>query len=131
MSLLTVIIPFPRNTATELLEETLASVLEFRPDSTDILVVNAAGYSDCYQIEDEGVRFCDVPPETSLVECVNTGVRLAKTPFVHPLLCGSTVDDGWTAGPMKRFETPEIACVIPVVTEGASETPNDRKIYAG
>lgn len=133
MARLTVIIPFPHQTPTERFEETCASVLEFRPEDAEILVVNAGGYDDCYQIGDEEVRFIHADPECSLIDCVNIGVREAAAPLVHPILCGATVEEGWTDGAVKRFEKPVVSAVIPIILQTVPETvsPNGYRFRAG
>ena len=124
---LTIIIPFLKETATELFEETLASVLEFRPAYADILVVNAAGYDDCWQISDEGVGFCHADPGCGLIEAINIGIQNAATEIVHPILCGGRVEEGWADVAMARFEKSNIAAVVPLVMEKIREDAPMRK----
>lgn len=133
MARLTVIIPFPFRTPTELFEETCASVLEFRPDGAEILVVNAGGYDDCYQIGEEEVRFVHAEPESSLIDCINLGIREADAPLVHPILCGVTAEEGWTDGAIKRFEKPVVSAVIPLILQSVSESlsPTGLRVRAG
>lgn len=127
MTSLTIIIPFLKETATELFEETLASVLEYRPPFADILVVNAAGYDDCWQISDEGVGFCHADPSCGLIESINIGIQHSQTPFVHPILCGCRVEEGWADGVMARFEKPNVSAVVPMIQEEGEEKSAKQK----
>lgn len=121
MSGLTVIIPYLPGTPTEHLEETLASVLEYRSEGVEILVVNAGRYSDSYSIEEEGVRFLAADEGLELAQYINLGVFAATTPIVQTLLCGVAVTEGWASTALKRFESPKIGVVIPRVVERVGE----------
>lgn len=127
MSELTVIIPYLAGTPTDYLEETLASILEFRPEGLEILVVNAGRYSDSYSIEEEGVRFLDADEELGEAECVNIGIFAATTPIVQTLLCGVSVEEGWTDAALGRFESEKIGAVIPAVIEQRDKTGEIRR----
>ena len=86
---LTIIIPLLEETDTDLFEATLVSILENRPEEDDILVVNAAGYENCYDLtQEEGVVFLPADPQTGLIDAINIGVQNSDTPFICPLLCG-------------------------------------------
>lgn len=122
MTSLTIIIPFLKETPTDLFEGTLLSILENRPENASVLVVNAAGYDNCYDISaDEGVDFLAVDPETSLIEAINIGVQHCETSVVHPILCGCQVEEGWADSAVLRFETPNVAAVIPTVRIAAED----------
>ena len=119
---LTIIIPFLKETSTDLFEGTLVSILENRPADAGVLVINAAEYDNRYGISaDDGVTFVPADSAISLIDAVNQGVQVAATPFVHPLLSGCQVEEGWTVPALARFADPSVASVIPAVrTEGAA-----------
>ena len=128
MTSLTIIIPLLKETETELFETTLVSILENRPEEDDILVVNAAGYDNCYDLKrEEGVLFCCADPQTTLIEAMNIGVRNAATPYICPLLCGCAVEEGWAEPALRHFEDSETAVVIPKLRK---TTPAGREIVS-
>ena len=125
MASLTIIIPFLKNMETELLEETLVSVLANRPKDCDIIVVNAADYEDHWQIWEEGVVFCMADSDTGLMEAINIGIQNAQAPVVHIILCGCQVKEGWTQKAVVRFEQSNVAAVVPIVeVAGGQSAPN-------
>lgn len=127
MSELTVVIPYLAGTPTDYLEETLASILEFRPEGLEILVVNAGRYSDSYSIEEEGVRFLEADERLGEAECINIGIFATTTPLIQTLLCGVTVEEGWTDAALALFESEKIGAVIPAVIERRGETAEIRR----
>ncbi|MDO4587577.1 MAG: hypothetical protein Q4C95_09810 [Planctomycetia bacterium] len=121
MPRLTIIIPYLKSDSSERLEETLASVLENRSESTDVCVINAGQYYDPYNIEAEGVRFLEAHAQNSLLDCINLGLHESQSDFIHPILCGAIVKNDWTLKPLKRLENPDIFAVIPLVIEMEEE----------
>lgn len=117
---LTVVIPFHTGTPAELLEETLASVLECRPDGLQILVVNAGQYSDSYSIQEEGVSFLSADPDAGLVDCVKLALSEADAPVVQILQCGVVVTEGWVARALASFQRDDVAVMVPLIEEPAS-----------
>lgn len=116
MSSLTIIIPLLKETDIELFEATLVSILENRPEEDDILVVNAAGYDNCYDLtQEEGVIFCTADPETRLIDAINIGVRHSDTPFICPILCGCRVEEDWADSALLHFEDSATSVVIPKI----------------
>ena len=121
MSSLTIIIPLLKETETELFEATLVSILENRPEEDDILVVNAAGYENCYDLtQEEGVIFCGADPETKLIDAVNIGVRHSDTPYICPILCGCAVGENWADSALLHFEDAATSVVIPKLLKTVS-----------
>lgn len=114
MSRLSILIPYVGNP--KLLEETLVSVLENRPDDSEVLVVLAQPYADPYDLGDE-VRFLPTQGRTSLVGCLNLGFRMSRAEIVHVLLCGTEVSEGWTDRATFHFGDPRVACVAPLMID--------------
>ncbi len=111
---LTIIIPLLEETDTDLFEATLVSILENRPEEDDILVVNAAGYENCYDLtQEEGVVFISADPQTGLIDAINIGVQNSDTPFICPLLCGCEVAEDWARPALARLDDENTAVVIP------------------
>ena len=102
----------------EQFEETLASVLQHRPDRSEIIVAHRQPYSDPYQLRDE-VTFSHVAAN-SLVDLVNDAVQDARGDVVHLLAAGTEVQEGWTHFALRHFADPRIAAVAPLVLKLAS-----------
>ncbi len=112
MPRLSIIIPFSKDV--QQLEESLVSVLENRPRSTQVLVVLGDVYKDPYDIKDE-VDFVFASYGESVVECLNLALRMATAPVVHVLGCGMQVSPGWTGAPIDLFQNPNVASVVPCI----------------
>ena len=111
---LTIIIPLLEDTDTDLFEATLVSILENRPEEDDILVVNAAGYENSYDLtRDEGVIFVTADPSIGLIDAINLGVLNSNTPYVCPLLCGCEVAEDWARPALELLADEKTAVVIP------------------
>ena len=65
---LSIVIPAPGDEET--LEETLVSVLENRPEDSEIVVVLGFGYHDPWSVGAE-VRFIQAPIGSNRVACIN------------------------------------------------------------
>jgi hypothetical protein len=111
---LSIVIPVWRNL--ERLEDTLVSVLENRPDDSEVVVVLAEAYDDPYDLKDE-IHFLQAPPQASLVELANLGIEASQAPIVHLLACGAQVQEGWTDPVFAHFADPWVAAVAPLVLE--------------
>jgi hypothetical protein len=109
------------------MEDTLASVLENRPNDCEVIVVLNHGYDDPYDLKDE-VRFVEAPPGSRLVERVNLGFAVSRAPLVHLLCCGVLVDEGWVDVALERFRESAVAAVIPWVVEAGDP---ERIVAAG
>ncbi|MFN0020025.1 MAG: glycosyltransferase [Pirellulaceae bacterium] len=102
----------------EQFEETLASVLQHRPDRSEIIVAHARPYSDPYQLRGE-VAFSHIETR-SLVDLVNDSIQDARGDVVHLLAAGTEVRDGWTHSALRHFADPRVAAVAPLVLKLAS-----------
>lgn len=95
------------------LEETLVSVLEKRPEESEVIVALGCDYPDPWNIREE-VTFVQAPPGSSLVACVNVGVAASRAEVTHVLAAGWRATEGWTAGPLARFADEATAAVVPL-----------------
>lgn len=118
MPRLSIVIPV-RGTL-ELLEDTLVSVLEHRPDDCEIIVALDSHYDDPYQLQGE-VRFIRPPGGTSVVALANAALAAAASPIVHVLLCGSQVSDGWTQPALAHFADTQVAAVAPLIVASRAD----------
>lgn len=95
-------------------EETLVSVLENRPDRSEIIVVLGCEYADPWNIREE-VEFVRAPEGASVVACINVGLASCAGEVVHVLAPGWKATPDWTVGPMARFEDSKVGAVVPLV----------------
>ncbi len=115
----------PSRGPAELLERTLVSVLEHRPEECEVLVADMFGYADPYDLAAEGlVRFLPLPRRTCPLEALNQAVRHSQGDLLHVLAAGMEVSPGWTDAALERFEeSPTLGCVAPLILDGTrSET---------
>lgn len=108
---LTIIVPHFGET--ESFENSLASVLQHRPDDCEILVPHAGDYNDPFELGDE-VRFVDAS-SASLVRQVAEAAEIARGRFVHVVADGHVATPGWTDAALKEFEYHDAGLVVPVV----------------
>ena len=126
MSHLSIIIPLVLRNAVEAFEETLASVLERKPEDTELIVVDQIGYGDPWNIRSEGVRFLTFDHEPNMTVMANEAIRATQGEIVHLLFPGAQVAENWTCSVLDSFEPDQIACVLPRLMN-AERT---RKVYS-
>jgi hypothetical protein len=119
--------------ACEQFEDTLASVLQHRPDRTEIIVVHQRPYADPYRLQGE-VHFSHVD-SASLVDLINDAAQDARGEVIHVLAAGTEVRDGWTNAALRHFADPRVATVAPLVLKlqspGRIETMGVRYTLGG
>jgi len=98
------------------LEDTLLSVLENRPDDSEIIVVLDEPYADPYNLKDE-IRFVETPGGACLAAAINHGLLVSRAPIAHVLLCGARASEGWCDTALKPFDDPRVAAVAPVLVD--------------
>jgi hypothetical protein len=108
-------------------EETLVSVLENRPDDTEVIVVLGCEYSDPWSIRDE-VEFLRAPEGSSLVACVNVGLGGCSGEIIHVLAPGWRATPDWADAALAQFESPKVGAVVPVIV---SEKKRDHTLSQG
>ena len=120
MPILSIIIPVPDSTrapdSAELLESTLLTVLENRPDDVEILVVHCGNYTDPYNLTDE-VSYVELPRHSTLADCVHAGAEASHGAIVHLLASGMRVQADWMSQVLCCFEDPECGAVSPVIVD--------------
>ncbi|HUY91043.1 MAG TPA: hypothetical protein VMV10_20060 [Pirellulales bacterium] len=114
MPRLSILIPFLGDR--DSLENTLASVLQNRPEGAEIVVALSQDYEDPYQLGEE-VHFIRVEPEASLVATLNQGFVACQAPIIHTLACGVTVGEGWADHARARFNDRRVASVAPLALQ--------------
>jgi hypothetical protein len=100
-------------------EDTLASVLQHRPDDSEVIVAHARPYDDPYRLSGE-VCFVARPKARQKVDLLNAGFEAARSSIVHVVQCGLTVGEGWTESAVEHFADEQIASVAPVIIDADS-----------
>ncbi|MBN1589398.1 MAG: hypothetical protein JW888_07780 [Pirellulales bacterium] len=118
MARLSIIIP--HSGSVQRLENTLVSVLENRPDDSQIVVVQSEVYDDPYDLKGE-VTFVYTPIGTDNVRCLNVGIDMSDAPVVHLLLPGIEVTPGWADAALRHFADPTVAAVAPLLVHGQTD----------
>ncbi len=114
MPRLSIIIPSPH--APEQFEDTLASVLQNRPQDCEVIVAHSHPYADPYGLRGE-VRFLQVSGTPQITDLLNSGIEAARGEIVHTLACGTSVEEGWTDSVLPHFEDEEVASVTPLLVD--------------
>ncbi|MBL9083216.1 MAG: glycosyltransferase [Planctomycetales bacterium] len=118
MSQLSIVIP--ALDALELLEGTLVSVLQNRPDDCELVVVLNRAYDDPYELKDE-VRFVVLPQAQTVGAALRSALPLCRAPIVHVLAPGVEVEEGWVDAVLPHFYDNRVAAVAPLVLRSRDE----------
>lgn len=113
-------IVIPALEASSLLEGTLVSVLQNRPDDCEVVVLLNRTYDDPYQLGDE-VRFVTVREGTDTASSLEAGLRLCRGDVLHVLAAGAEVEEGWTSAALEHFYDNRVAAVSPLVLESRDD----------
>lgn len=122
------------------LDDTLASVLRYRPDSSQIIVVHDGTYEDPYNLQDE-IQFvsaygrCDLP---GLLQAALREVSGELTAVIRP---GMELNQDWNVAVEACFDDPRIGSVSPIivtpqrpgriVSAGVKTGSGSRRIHLG
>lgn len=110
MPRLSIVVPFAGDVG--LLEDTLVSILRNRPRGSEVIVADAGGYGDPYELGDE-VRF--VRTQLGMRCMLSAAFAVARAEIVHVVQSGVDVDEGWTTPALYHFEDPSVGSVAPLV----------------
>lgn len=113
-------IVIPALDSLNLLEGTLVSVLQNRPDDCEVVVLLNRSYDDPYQLGDE-VRFVVVREGTDTASSLEAGLRLCRGEVLHVLAAGAEVAEGWTSAALDHFHDNRVAAVAPLVLQSRDE----------
>lgn len=111
-------------------EETLASVLRYRPENSQVIVAHCHEYDDPYGLGRE-VDFVQIRPARDgdpLIAMFNAGVKTARGTLIGFLRPGVQLTENWETAIEQIFVNPEIAAVSPALV---SLTNSRRLIAAG
>ena len=99
---------------TQLLEETLVSVLQNRPDNSEVLVMHDGTYEDPYDLVDE-VRFIEASGVQSMTQAANLAMQNSRGLIVHFLAGGVVPEANWSEVALKHFDEEDIVAVVPLL----------------
>jgi hypothetical protein len=111
---LSIVIPNPSFDSS--VEDTLVSVLQNRPEYSEVIVVTAQPYEDPYGLGRE-VRFLTTDSVAGRVDLINYGCRQASGDVIHLLLPGTIATDGWTDHIWRHFRHDHIGAVAAVLLQ--------------
>ncbi|MCP4194526.1 MAG: hypothetical protein GY768_28295 [Planctomycetaceae bacterium] len=95
-------------------DNTLVSVLENRPASTEVVVPHTQEYQDPYNLSDE-VRFVEANSDQPL-HLLNIGIEASQGVLIHSLQSGMEATPGWTQSVFELFDAePELAALAPSI----------------
>ena len=109
---LSIVVPAPSDEAA--LEETLVSILENRPDDSEIVVVLGFDYADPWNVGAEEIRFIQAPVGSNRVACINLGLAASRGRIVHLLAAGWRATPFWTDAAVEHFTNEQVAAVVPL-----------------
>jgi hypothetical protein len=111
-------------------EETLASVLRYRPDHCQIIVVHQQPYQDPYGLEREVdfIEISAVENSDGVIPMFNAGVQASRGTLIGFLRPGTHVTQNWDALVDRAFEDSEVAAVTPALIASSDMT---RLVAAG
>lgn len=100
-------------------ESTLVSVLENRPEDSQIVLVLNRPYDDPYQLEGE-VEFVRLPQKAGWTDELNAAWTICRAEIVAVLACGTEVMPGWAESALAAFDDPRVASAAPLIVHRLS-----------
>ena len=113
-------IVIPALDSLELLEGTLVSVLQNRPDECELVVLLNRAYDDPYDLAGE-VRFVVLPEMNTLGSALRSALELCRGSILHVLSAGVEVEEGWADAALRHFQDNRVAAVAPLVLRSRTE----------
>ncbi|MEM8668969.1 MAG: hypothetical protein AAGG48_15720 [Planctomycetota bacterium] len=104
-------------------ERTLISVLENRPEQSEVLVTHDGSYDDPYALGDE-VRFVTAD-HPSMTDLIAAGAQVARGRIIHVLAEGVEATPGWTDNAVDCFDHFDCGSVAPRI-----QRSNDQAVLA-
>lgn len=104
-----------------LLDDTLASVLRYRPPTCQIVVVHDGTYDDPYGLEGE-IDLVSTSQRSELIRLFNCGLDQANGDLVALIRPGIELDESWNHPVEAAFENPRVGSVTPIMVTPAQPT---------
>ncbi len=119
MPRLSIIIPHRHND--QRLETTILSILENRPEDSEVIVVHDGSYTDPYELADE-VIFVQEDARSNCVQLINAGMLAACSPLVSVVLDGVEVGPNWSETPARLLQGSGVAAVAVALEHAERQT---------
>lgn len=96
----------------EELEDTLLSLLENRPDSCEILVIQNKTYENIYELNEDEVRFIPIqnqlqPEKRTALECFRKGLSQCNSDFIYLMPVGVAFQLPWWESALENLKKNE------------------------
>lgn len=115
-----IVIPFHGNHTH--FENTLASVLRYKTDNCEVVIVHDGSYEDPYELGEE-VRAIKVHRSPNLIRFFNAGCECASGDLIAFLRPGTELTEGWNEPVEAAFANPKVGSVCPaLVAAGRPKT---------
>jgi hypothetical protein len=118
---LSIMIPWWDANSASAFEDTLVSLLQHRPNRSELLVVHTHPYDDPYRVQDEGVRLLRVAAKSEIA-LINAGLQCVTAPVVHIVRCGVLVQEGWCDAALRALRDDDVAAVAPWIVQRQDPT---------
>lgn len=112
-----IVIPLQRDE--KRFEATTLSVLENRPEDSQIIAVHNGTYADPFELGDE-LTFVTAR-SSNLVDLIRDAFAATTAPVVHVLGTGMKATDGWMGEAVQRFDDHQVAAVAPTLIDESHE----------
>lgn len=119
-------IVLPLGTEVQRFEDTLASLLRYLPDRTQLIVVHDGSYQNPHGLDE--VEFVVVTKQATLGDQLASALRISESPLIGMIRPGVQFDENWQDGIFSSFEDPQVASVSPAIVH--EDRPN-RIVSAG
>lgn len=118
----TIAIPLVAEATISAFEETLASVLEYRTEACEILVLQTVPYSDPWNTSEDGVEFLSAPRKTSLSSLLNLAMMRSRGEIVLLLQAGMELNRRSLVTAAEAFEYNEtLGWLVPAIISPDNE----------
>jgi hypothetical protein len=107
-------------------EDTLASVLRYLPEQTQVIAVHDGSYGDPHGLDE--VDFVVNQDIHRLGGSLNAALRISNAPLVGLIRPGIQLDEGWQVGLLDSFDDLNVGSVTPAIV--SEQSPN-RLVTAG
>ena len=97
-----------------LFDDTLASVLRYRSQSCEVIVVHDGTYEDPYGLDGE-VKFISNQRRANLIRFFNFGIDQSSGELIALIRPGIELDEGWHSEIEESFEDQNIGSVAPII----------------
>lgn len=120
MQTFSIVVPLLGNTVSN--DNTLASILQNRPDGCQIIVVHGPEYDDPHNLAEEGVELICVRRKPNLIRYLNHALEVSKGEFVGLVRPGVCLSDNWHNSVAEAFAHKSTGSVAPLLVSEKRQT---------